>query len=158
VAVDYFLKLDPVKGESKADGFVDQIQVLSWSWGGSNTSTVGGSSGSGAGKADLSDLNIMITMDKSSPELFKGMTAGTHYKKGTMSAVKTGAKGKPYLTVDLEEVFVTSLQLSASSEVPTVSVSFTYKTISIEYKQQGTDGTLTSTGAVKYDLATNVSA
>ncbi len=158
MAVDYFLKLDPVKGESTAEGFKDQVQVLSWSWGGSNTSTVSGSSGSGAGKADLSDLNIMITMDKASPEFFKGMTEGTHYKKGILSAVKTGAKGKPYLTVDLDEVFVTSLQLSASSEVPTVSVSFTYKAISIEYKQQGTDGTLTSTGAVKYDVATNVSA
>ncbi len=158
MAVDYFLKLDPVKGETAADGFTDQIQVLSWSWGGSNTSTVSGSSGSGAGKADLSDLNIMVTLDKASPELFKGMTAGTHYKKGTLSAVKTGAKGKPYLTVDMEEVFVTSLQLSASSEVPSVSVSFTYKTIAIEYKQQATDGTLTSTGTVKYDLRTNVTA
>jgi type VI protein secretion system component Hcp len=42
--------------------------------------------------------------------------------------------------------------------VPTVSVSFTYKSIQMEYKQQGTDGTLTSTGAVKYDISTNVSA
>ncbi|HEY0785431.1 MAG TPA: type VI secretion system tube protein Hcp [Acidobacteriaceae bacterium] len=158
MAVDYFLKLDPVKGESKADGFVDQIQVLSWSWGGSNVSSVSGSGGSGAGKADLSDLSIMITMDKASPELFKGMTTGTHYKEGLMSAVKTGAKGKPYLTVKMSEVFVTNLSLSASSEVPTASVSFTYKSIEIEYKQQGTDGTLTSTGAVKYDLTTNVSA
>lgn len=158
MAVDYFLNLATVQGESVASGFTNQIQVLSWSWGGSNVSSVSGSGGSGAGKADISDLNIMINFDKSGPLLFKGMTSGTHYATAVLSAVKTGAANKPYLTVSMKEVFVTSLQLSASSEVPTVSVSFTYKSIEIEYSTQATNGTLTSTGAVNYDLSTNVTS
>lgn len=158
MAVDYYLNLATVQGESQATGFANQIQVLSWSWGGSNVSSVGSSGGSGAGKANLSDLSVMINFDKSAPELFKGMTSGTHYATGVLSAVKTGAANKPYLTVSLTEVFVTSLQLSASSEIPTVAVSFTYKSIKIEYSTQATNGTLTSTGPVSYDLTTNVTS
>ena len=163
MAVDYFLKLDTVPGESEATGFTNQIQVLSWSWGGSNTSSVSGSGGSGAGKVSLSDLSIMINFDKSSPALFKGLTTGTHYKTATLSAVKTGTAisggaPTPYLTVDLTEVFVSSLQLSASSEIPMASVSFTYKSVEITYKLQKSDGTTATGGTAKYDVTTNTSS
>jgi type VI secretion system secreted protein Hcp len=33
MAVDAFLKLGDLKGESQVEGFEEQIQVLSWSWG-----------------------------------------------------------------------------------------------------------------------------
>lgn len=158
MAVDYFLKLDDVKGESAAKGFTDQIQVLSWSWGGTNVSSVAGSGGSGAGKPSLSDLNTMVNFDKSAPTLFKAMCQGTHYKSGVLSAVKAGGDNKPYLTVTMSELFVTSIELSASSEIPSASVSFSYKSIQIEYSTQSTTGTLTSTGPVKYDLTTNVAS
>ena len=39
MAVDIFLKLGDLKGESQVKGFEDQIQVLAWSWGMSQTGT-----------------------------------------------------------------------------------------------------------------------
>ena len=33
MAVDAFLKLGDLKGESPVDGHEDEIQVLSWNWG-----------------------------------------------------------------------------------------------------------------------------
>ena len=51
MAVDYFLDLDGIPGESQDEKFKDKIQVLSWSWGASNVSSVAGTGGSGAGKA-----------------------------------------------------------------------------------------------------------
>jgi type VI secretion system secreted protein Hcp len=71
-----------------------------------------------------------------------------------MSAVKGGAD-KPYLKVDFKELFVSSLQISASSEIPTVSVSFTYNEIKIDYSIQDEKGNLTSTGPVTYNLKEN---
>jgi len=126
MAVDYFLKLDGLEGESQDDKFKNQIQLLSWSWGGSNVSSVAGTGGSGAGKVDLADFSVMTYFDKSTPKLFKSLCAGTHIKTGTMSAVKAGSDGKPYLKVDFQELFVTSLQISASSEIPSISLSFSY--------------------------------
>jgi type VI secretion system secreted protein Hcp len=72
-----------------------------------------------------------------------------------MTAVKSGAEGKPYLKVDFTELFVSSVQLSGSSEIPMASISFSYNTIKIDYSTQNEQGNLTSTGPVTYDLKQN---
>lgn len=155
MAVDYFLKLDGIDGESADDKHKNEIQIMSWSWGASQVSSVSGTGGSGAGKADLSDFSIMAYFDKSTPKFFKSITTGQHIKTGTMSAIKSGADGKPYLKVDFQEMFVTSLQISGSSEVPTVSLSFSYNEIKIDYSTQNEQGNVTSTGAVTYNTKSN---
>ncbi len=155
MAVDYFLKIDGIEGESEDEKHKKQIQVLSFSWGASNVSSVSGTGGSGAGKANLSDINIMSSFDKSTPELFKNLTKGTHFKTGTLEAVKSGSDGKPYLKVDFKELFCTSLQISAASEIPSVSASFSYNEIKIDYSAQNEQGNLVTTGAVTYNLKEN---
>jgi type VI secretion system secreted protein Hcp len=158
MAVDYFLKLATVPGESVADKHSGEIQVQSWSWGGSQTSTVSATSGSGAGKVSLSDLNIMIEFDKSVPKLMQGLTKGQHYATAVLSAVKSGAGNANYMTLALTEVFIASLQFSASGEVPMVSVSFTYKSLQLDYYAQDKEGTVTNAGTAKYDVTTNVTS
>src|SRR5581483_7582415 len=155
MATDYFLKLEGIQGESQDDKHKDEIQILSWSWGASNVSSVSGTGGSGAGKVNLSDLSVMVNFDKSTPKFFKTVCAGTHVPSGTLTAIKAGADGKPYLKVYFKELFVTSLQISASSEVPTVSVSFSYNEIKIDYSTQNEQGNVTSTGAVTYNTKGN---
>jgi type VI secretion system secreted protein Hcp len=155
MAVDYFLKLDGIDGESADSNHKNQIQIMSWSWGGSQVSSVAGTGGSGAGKADLSDFSIMTYFDKATPKFFKNLGAGTHIKSGTMEAVKSGASGKPYLKVDFAELFVTSLQISGSSEVPTVSLSLSYNQITIDYSVQDENGNLKSVGPVTYNTKEN---
>jgi len=156
MAVDYFLKLsDGIEGESSDSNHKSEIQLMSWSWGASQVSSVGGTGGSGAGKADLSDFSIMTYFDKATPKFFKSIGLGTHIKTGTMSAIKSGADGKPYLKVDFKELFVSSLQMSGSSEIPTVSLSFTYNEIKIDYSVQDENGNLKSTGPVTYNTKEN---
>lgn len=155
MAVDYFLKLKGIEGESIDEKHKKQIQLMSWSWGAANTSSVAGTGGSGAGKVDVSDFSIMVFFDKSTPKLFKAICAGTHLEDATIEAVKSGADGKPYLKLDFKEVFITALSVSGSSEIPSVSVSFTYKSIKIDYSEQDAKGNLTSTGAVEYDQKEN---
>jgi len=156
MAVDYFLKLsDGIDGESSDSNHKNEIQIMSWSWGASQVSSVAGTGGSGAGKADLSDFSIMANFDKATPKFFKSICAGKHIATGTMSAVKSGSDGKPYLKVDFKELFVTSLQASASSEVPTISVSFSYNEIKIDYGVQNEQGNVASTGAVTYNTKEN---
>jgi type VI secretion system secreted protein Hcp len=156
MAVDYFLKLsDGIEGESSDSNHKTEIQIMSWSWGASQVSSVAGTGGSGAGKADLSDFSIMTYFDKATPRFFKSIGLGTHIKSGTMSAIKSGADGKPYLKVDFKELFVSSLQISGSSEIPTVSLSFTYNEIKIDYSIQDENGNLKSTGPVTYNTKEN---
>jgi len=156
MAVDFFLKLDSIQGESLDDKHKDWIQLTSWSWGASQVSSVAGTGGSGAGKADLSDFSVMKFVDKATLPLFKSICEGKHIATGTMEAVKSGATDKkPFLKVDFKELFVTSLQTAGSSEIPHESVSFSYNEIAIEYSQQNEKGILTSAGKVTYNTTTN---
>jgi len=155
MAVDYFLDLEGIEGESQNSNFKNKIQVMTWNWGASNVSSVGGTGGSGAGKVDMSDVSLMLNFDKSTPKFFKSIAKGTHIAKGTLSAVKSGAEGKPYLKVNFSEIFVTGLQMSASSEAPTVSLSFSYNEIGIDYSIQDEKGTVNSTGEIKYSTKQN---
>lgn len=155
MAVDYFLKLDSIQGESVDQNHKDEITVLSFSWGGTQQTSVAGTGGSGAGKVSLSEFSIMKHYDKASPLVFKAMLSGTHIKSGTLTANKAGGAGKPFLKIDFTELFVTSQQMSGSSEIPTESVSFSYNSIKVDYSTQNEQGNLASTGAITYDLKQN---
>jgi len=156
MAVDYYLKLDGIEGESANAKFKNQIQLLSWNWGASQVSSVEANGGSGAGKVNLSDISVSTYFDKATPKFFKNICAGTHFKTATLSAVKAGAKdSKPYLTVDMGELFVTGLTVTAQDEIPSVNLSFSYNEIKIEYGVQGGDGNITNTGPVSYSAKEN---
>jgi len=155
MAVDYFLKLDGIQGESQDEKHKNEIQVLSWSWGAANVSSVSGTGGSGAGKVDMSDVSMMLNFDKSTPKFFKAICAGTHIASGELAAIKAGGNGKPYLKVDFKELFVTGLQMSAAGEVPAVSLSFTYDEIKIDYSAQDEKGNLASVGPVTMNTKQN---
>jgi type VI secretion system secreted protein Hcp len=158
MAVDYYLKIDGIEGEATNTNHKGEIQLLSYSWGGTQTSSVGISSGSGAGKVDLAHLAVMKHLDKASVKLFKAMCAGTHIANAVLTAIKAGSDNKPFLTVTLGELFVTSLQLSGSSELPSESVSFSYNQIKIEYSTQDANGNLTVAGSANYNLNTGVAS
>ncbi len=158
MAVDYFLKLDSITGESVDQNFQNQISVLSFNWGGTQTTSVAGTGGSGAGKVSLDEFTITKYYDSSSPEIFKSMLLGTHVTTGVLSAVKSGSAGKPFLTLNFTELFVTSQKINASTEIPTETISFSYNTIKVDYSKQNEQGNLTSVGAVSYDLKANKQA
>jgi len=155
MAVDCYFKLDGINGESADDKHKDEIQVLSWSFGGSQTTTVAGTGGSGAGKVNLADLSIMKYYDKASVPLLQAMCKGDHIKTGVLTMTKAGSGGDPFLKISFEELFVTSLQDSASSEIPSESVSFSYNKIKVEYFTQDEKGTLKKANNVQYDLKAN---
>jgi type VI secretion system secreted protein Hcp len=155
MAVDYFFKIDSIPGESQDEKHKNEIQLLSWSHGLNQVSSVGGTGGSGAGKVSLSDFSAMCYFDKSTPKFFKNICKGIHIPSGTLTATKSGADNKPYLTFTFSEIFITSLQYSASSEVPAVSLSFTFNEIKMDYSIQDEKGNLNSVGAVTMNTKTN---
>jgi type VI secretion system secreted protein Hcp len=155
-AVDYFLKLDGITGESTDPNFKDQIPLLSFSHGGEQSSSVStGTGGHGAGKVSLFPLTVTKHLDKSSVPTFKALTLGTHIANGTLSAVKSGANRKPYLKIDLKSVFVSSYVVSAVDEHPVESITYSFEQIKIEYFAQDDKGTVTSTGSAGWNTTTN---
>ncbi len=58
MAIDMFLKLDDIDGESQDDVYEKYIDVLAWSWGASQSGSTHMGGGSGSGKASFQDINI----------------------------------------------------------------------------------------------------
>jgi type VI secretion system secreted protein Hcp len=148
MAADIHIKFDGIDGESTHMDHKGEIEVLSWSWSASNTSQ-GSGGGSGKGKGIPGDLNLMHRYDKASPVLAKQCANGKHFPLVTMTMRKAGQGQKDFLKVTMKEVFITSVQASASGDGDIMeSVSMSYGAIDFAYKPQDEKGGLG--GEVKF--------
>jgi len=155
MAVDVFLKLGDIGGESTDAAHKGEIDVLSWSWGISQSGTMAAGGGGGAGKASFQDLSFMHGFDKASPALMTACATGEHIKEATLIARKAGKGQQEYLIIKMNDILITSVQPSGSSEHPMESVSMAFSKIILEYKPQKEDGTLDAGLFFKYDVKQN---
>ena len=158
MAVDYFLKIDGIEGESQDKTHKNEIQLLSFNWGGTQTSSVAYGGGGGAGKVSLTDFSVVKYYDKASPKLFQALCDGSHIKNCILTARKAGKTQQEYIKLTLTDILVTSSHVSASDENPTESVSFSYSQIATDYRAQNADGTSSTAATMKYNLKTNSSS
>jgi type VI secretion system secreted protein Hcp len=154
MAVDYFLKVDGIPGESKDSKHTDEIDVLSWSWGQTNTGSFGGGGGGGAGKVSMQDFHFTMQMNKSTPKLMQHCASGVHIPKAILVSRKAGGDQQEYMKITFSDLLVSSYQMGGSggSEMGVDQISLNYTKIEFEYKEQKQDGSLG--GAIKagYDL------
>lgn len=142
MAVNAYLILDGVEGPSTSRA--KAIDILSFSFGASNSTVIGpGSSGSEtkAGRANIQDLNLMKVLDKTSPTLFNYCVTGTTVKTATIYYDKPmGDKQADYFKIELTNAIITSVQLSGSSENPVESVSLAFEKVKVGYNPENPDG------------------
>jgi type VI secretion system secreted protein Hcp len=156
MAVNAYLIIDGIPGPSTS--MQNAIDVLSFSWGASQTAVYGtGASGkeAKAGRADFSNLSIMKVLDKTSPFLFDACVQGTIIKKVELLYDKpVGTEQLPYFKITLSDGLITSQQLSGSSENPTESITFAFQAVEVAYAAEKDDGTLDSFIPKGYSLET----
>ena len=154
MAVDYFLKLDGIKGDSKDSKHKDEIDIQSWSWGLSQPGALA-TGGSSTGKVQFQDFHFTKMTDRSSPVLILKCAKGEHIKEGLITARKSGDNPVEFLKIKLTDVVVSSHQSSASSELPTESFSVNYAQIVYSYFPQAEDGSLEAPITAAWDLRKN---
>jgi type VI secretion system secreted protein Hcp len=156
MATDIFAKIGDIKGESLDDKHKDEIEVLSWSWGVSQTGSVATGSGGGSGKASFSDLHLTHYIDKASPVLLQSCAGGEHIKEATITVRKAGKGQQEYLVIKMNDIIITSVQPSISGgEVGVENVSLQAAKIDLQYKPQKPDGSLDAALHFKYDIKLN---
>jgi len=154
--VDFFLKIAKIEGESTDSKHGKEIDVLSWSWGESQSGTFATAGGGGAGKVNMQDLSFTCYQSKASPKLIQACALGEHLTDATLTARKAGGGQQEYFTIKMSDVLVSSYQIGASSERPMETVSLNFAKIEVEYKPQKADGGLDSPVKFGYDLKKNV--
>lgn len=141
MAVDMFLKLDGIKGESKDHKHKDEIHIESFSWGLSQTGTHGVGGGGGAGKVNVHDISMVKALDKSSPELMLACCNGKHIKDGLITVRKAGEKPLEYLKIKLTDILVSGVShASSGGDTLMESLSLNFAKFQMEYQPQGATG------------------
>ena len=155
--VDFFLKLDGIEGESHDSKHKNEINVISWSWGETQSGTFSGGGGGGAGKVAMQDFHFVMNVNKATPKLVLACATGDHIKKAILTCRKAGKEQQEFLIYTFTDLLVSSYSTGGSSqgEVPMDQISLNYAKVELEYKEQKADGTLG--GAIKagYDLKQN---
>ena len=157
MAASIFARIGTIKGESRDARHKDEIEVLSWAWGMTQSGTLGHGGGGGAGKVSFQDLTFTHHVDKASPSLMKACATGTHVKDATITVRKAGKGQQEYLVITLADVLVASVFTSVSDEGTTTveSVGLRFAKVDLEYKPQKPDGSLDAGVHFKYDLKAN---
>lgn len=159
MAVDMFLKLGDIAGESKDKSHLGEIDVLAWSWGASNSGTFHVGGGGGAGKANVQDLSLTKWVDLASTEIFLAVCNGKHFPEATLVVRKAGETPLEYLTIKMTEVMVTSYSTGGSGgeDRLTENVTLNFSKVQVSYKEQAAKGAQAKAPSVSWDIAANVS-
>ena len=159
MAVDYFLKIDGVPGESADAKHKGEIQLESFSWGETNPGGggTGGGGGGGAGKVQMQDLVVTMLVTKASPKLMLACATGKHYKEAVLTVRKAGKSQQEFLIFKFKDVIVTSYQTggSAQSDLLVDQASLGFSTIQLDYRPQKADGSLDAAVKAGWDLKQN---
>lgn len=141
-AVDYFLEVDGVQGESQDAQQAGSIDVLSFSWGAVNA-------GNRARRTELKELQIGKNVDSASPPLFQRLAQATQIPSVELIGRRPGERSQVFLRYCFQNVQVTSIEVGdsrgSSGGAPSESVNFSYAAVSEQYSQQRPDGSLGAT-------------
>ncbi len=159
-AVDYFLKIDGIKGESKDDKHKDEIEIQSFSWGATQSGSMAQGGGGGAGKVNMQDFHFTVFHGVASPKLMLACASGQHIATAELTARKAGKEQQEYMKVKFSDILISSYQTGGSSGSinPTDQVSFNFTKIEHQYFEQKKDGTLSGVIKANYDLKANKGA
>jgi type VI secretion system secreted protein Hcp len=156
MAVDMFLQLQDVTGEAQDEVHGEEIDVLSWSWGMSQSGTTHAGSGSGGGKVSVHDLSITKYVDKATATLMKYCTTGKHIESGKLTVRKAGGDSKlEYFIIELNDIIITSYQTGGSGgeDRHTENVSLNFGSYKTSYTPQKADGSGDAAVEWAYDIA-----
>jgi type VI secretion system secreted protein Hcp len=158
MAVDMFLKLDGVNGESKDKTHKQEIDVLSWSWGMSNSGSAHMGGGAGSGKVNVRDISVTKYVDSSSPKIMLSCCDGKHFAKATLTVRKAGgASPVEYVVIKMEEVLISSVTTGGSGGVDrlTENVSLNFAKVSLDYTPQDAKGAAGTAIPFAWDIVAN---
>ena len=156
-AVDYFLKLDGIEGESQDSKHKGEINIDSFSWGASQSGGFAAGGGGGAGKVQVQDFHFSMATSKASPKLFLKCATGEHLKNATLTCRKAGRDQQEFLKITLTEVLISSYSINGDNSIiaPTDSLSLNFAKIEMEYTPQSADGSLGASVKAGWDLKLN---
>ncbi len=155
MASDMFLKIDGIDGESADGKHKGEIDILSWSFGATNSGSMAHGGGGGTGKVAFQDFHFVKKVDKAGPKLLEHCANGKHIKKAVLVNRKQGGEQMDYVTITLTDLLVSSINLGSSGSDDSEQFSLNYSHIEYKYTAQNEKGARAGDTAMKWNIKKN---
>jgi type VI secretion system secreted protein Hcp len=160
MAIDVYLKIETIKGESKDKDHVDWIECKSVSWSVSQpkSATASTSGGHTAERCEHSEISITKLSDLATPILLQACASGKTFSKGTLHFMRADADGKPitYFEIELDNVLIGDVSPAVSEgDILTENLGIKFSKVKWKYTKQDIKGGINGNTTGGWDLATN---
>lgn len=160
MAIDVYLQIDGIKGESGDDKHRDWIEVTSAQWSVIQPKSATASTGGGhtAERCEFKDIVVTKLADLATPILMQTCASGKTIPKARLEFMRADGQGEriKYFEIDLENVLISSITPGVSEgSFMTESVGLKFSKVKWRYIQQKIGGGAGGNTAGGWDLATN---
>lgn len=150
VAVDMFLKIDGIDGESLDAKHKGEIEIESFSWGAS-APRAAGPGGGGTGRVTMEDFSFTTPATRASPKLFLACVERRRIKTALLTIRRSGGQQQDFLKVTMNDVQISGWKQAADAELPMDQVSMNFGKVQIAFTGQRPDGTPGDTVSAGWD-------
>jgi type VI secretion system secreted protein Hcp len=156
-ALDIFLDIPEIPGESVDSVHTNQVDVLAWAWGMSNSGTTHLGTNAGAGKVSFQNLNLTKYVDKASPRLMLHCANGDHLTNVTLYVRKVTVNPIEYIKIELTDVLVAGVSTGGyeGEDRLTENVALNFANVKSKYVPTKSDGSADTAFLFSWDIPGN---
>lgn len=160
MAIDVYVQIDGIKGESTDDSHKDWIECQSVDFGVLQPKSATASTGGGhtAERCEHKDIYFTKLADLSSPLLLQNSSSGKTIAKAKFEFLRADGKGErvKYFEIEIENLIISSVSSSVSEgSILTDTVSVKYSQVKWKYTQQKIGGGAGGNTSGGWDLSKN---
>jgi type VI secretion system secreted protein Hcp len=160
MAIDVYLQIDGIKGESMDDKHKDWIECTSVNWGVSQPRSATASTGGGhtAERCEHKEVVFTKLADLASPILLQTCSAGKTIPKAKLEFMRADGQGEriKYFEIELENVLIGAIMPTVEEgSIIQEKVGLKFSKIKWKYTQQKVTGGAGGNTSGGWDLATN---
>jgi type VI secretion system secreted protein Hcp len=160
MAIDVYLQIDGIKGESADDKHKDWIECKSVNWGVAQPKSATASTGGGhtAERCEHKDIVISKLADLSSPILLQTCAAGKTIPKARIEFMRADGQGEriKYFEIEIENVLIGAVTPEVEEgDILSESVGLKFSKVKWKYTQQKVAGGAGGNTSGGWDLSTN---
>jgi len=154
-AVNIYLNIDGITGESTASRFAGQIECQSVAFEDSVSIITSAGLGSSAGKVTFGPIVFTKSVDTTSPQILVALASGKHFPTATFSFVKAGEKAVTFASIVLKQVFFTVQDVNIANGLTLETVKMNFAGVQLNVSSQKPDGSLNPPVQGGWDLLQN---
>jgi type VI secretion system secreted protein Hcp len=160
MAIDVYLQIDGIKGESTDDKHKDWIECTSVNWGVKQPRSATASTGGGhtAERCEHEEVVFTKLADLASPILLQTCSAGKTIPKAKLEFMRADGQGDriKYFEIELENVLIGAIKPAVDEgSIIQETVGLKFSKIKWKYTQQKVTGGAGGNTSGGWDLATN---